>query len=232
MFIYIFLLVFIYSVLKIFFVHKSIRNKKILLLTAHPDDEIMFFYPTIKELCKCNDLYLLCLSNGDYEKIGNIRENELKKLCKLIKFKNYKISYFEDNINKFWDINMVEDEIIKYININGIDILITFDERGISSHPNHISCYLGTKNIKNIDVFYLETVNIYRKFISLLDVINLNKDDIVFTNINLFQILYYMTIHWSQMKWYRCLFLIFSRYTYINTLKNTYENNISKYRKN
>ena len=46
----------------------------------------MFFYPTIKELCKCNDLYLLCLSNGDYDGIGYIREKELKKLRKKILF--------------------------------------------------------------------------------------------------------------------------------------------------
>ena len=115
MFIYIFLLVFIYSVLRIFFVHKSIRNKEILLLTAHPDDEIMFFYPTIKELCKCNDLYLLCLSNGDYDGIGYIREKELKKLCQIINFKGLKISVFEDNINKFWDQQNIEKIVTNYI---------------------------------------------------------------------------------------------------------------------
>jgi N-acetylglucosaminylphosphatidylinositol deacetylase len=37
-----------------------------LLITAHPDDECMFFAPTILALTRTapEDVYLLCLSNG------------------------------------------------------------------------------------------------------------------------------------------------------------------------
>lgn len=40
--------------------------KRVLIVTAHPDDETMFFGPTILSLTRrydC-DVYLLCLSNG------------------------------------------------------------------------------------------------------------------------------------------------------------------------
>lgn len=40
--------------------------KRVLIVTAHPDDESMFFGPTILSLTKRNacNVYLLCLSNG------------------------------------------------------------------------------------------------------------------------------------------------------------------------
>ena len=42
--------------------------KRVLFVIAHPDDESMFFGPTILSLTKRNDcqVYLLCLSNGLY----------------------------------------------------------------------------------------------------------------------------------------------------------------------
>lgn len=45
-----------------------INCKRVLIVTAHPDDEAMFFGPTILSLTKRNDcdVYLLCLSNGLY----------------------------------------------------------------------------------------------------------------------------------------------------------------------
>lgn len=45
-----------------------INCKRVLIVTAHPDDESMFFGPTILSLTKRKncDVYLLCLSNGLY----------------------------------------------------------------------------------------------------------------------------------------------------------------------
>lgn len=41
--------------------------KRVLVVTAHPDDECMFFGPTIVALSKRDEccVYLLCLSNGE-----------------------------------------------------------------------------------------------------------------------------------------------------------------------
>lgn len=39
------------------------RTKNIMFVTAHPDDECMFFAPSILNMPQHN-LYLLCLSNG------------------------------------------------------------------------------------------------------------------------------------------------------------------------
>jgi N-acetylglucosaminylphosphatidylinositol deacetylase len=62
-----------------------------------------------------------------------------------------------------------------------IDVLITFDDRGISSHPNHISLYHGarrflaalvagkTGHTSPVDMYTLTTVGVLRKYTSFLD---------------------------------------------------------------
>jgi len=58
----------------------DVTSKNILLVTAHPDDETMFFAPTILALQRKADMHLyhLCLSNGDAEGLGERRWKELQ----------------------------------------------------------------------------------------------------------------------------------------------------------
>ena len=42
----------------------SFGGKRVLLVTAHPDDECMFFGPTIVNVDEISKLYLLCCSPG------------------------------------------------------------------------------------------------------------------------------------------------------------------------
>ena len=43
----------------------------------------MFFAPSIIQLNSFNKIYVLCLSNGNYEGLGKIRERELEKSCEV-----------------------------------------------------------------------------------------------------------------------------------------------------
>lgn len=64
-----------------------------------------------------------------------------------------------------------------------IDVLITFDSQGVSSHPNHISLYRGARTfvrslITNrpgwespVDLYTLTSVNMVRKYSSVVDVL-------------------------------------------------------------
>ena len=58
------------------------RPRNILLLTAHPDDECMFFAPTILALSEAlqppSKLYSLCLSVGNADGLGDVRRRELE----------------------------------------------------------------------------------------------------------------------------------------------------------
>lgn len=52
---------------------------RFLLLTAHPDDECMFFGPTLVHLLasKANEVHSMCLSSGNADGLGETRVKEL-----------------------------------------------------------------------------------------------------------------------------------------------------------
>ena len=123
------------------------KDKDILLLIAHPDDETMFFIPVLKFLLNLKKkVRILCLSNGNFDKIGDVREKEFSELCKNLNIENSSIlndERLQDNLHKKWDPNVVANKIDEYLNKNDnfqkIGTIITFDHVGVTNHPNHIS---------------------------------------------------------------------------------------------
>lgn len=90
-------------------------NENILLITAHPDDESMFFLPTLLSLKNIRNFYLLCLSNGNGSGLGKIREKELLNASKYLGIKYTEIidrEEFRDSMEAFWDDILIE-KIIK-----------------------------------------------------------------------------------------------------------------------
>ena len=57
--------------------HKPAKN--VLFVLAHPDDECMFFTPTVMSMKKESNLFILVLSNGGYDGLGKIRAKEMEK---------------------------------------------------------------------------------------------------------------------------------------------------------
>ena len=53
----------------------------LLLVTAHPDDEVMFFAPALLCLGEEFTIYILCLSTGDYDGLGASQAGAHKGLC-------------------------------------------------------------------------------------------------------------------------------------------------------
>lgn len=65
---------------------------KFLLITAHPDDECMFFTPIIRNLIKNGcEIDLLCLSTGNFDDKGKTRKLELEKSSKILGIKSLTI---------------------------------------------------------------------------------------------------------------------------------------------
>jgi hypothetical protein len=125
--------------------------KETLIIIAHPDDEVMFFLPTIRFLAKNNKkVRIMCLSNGNFYGLGKLRQEEFENVCKLLKIEDRVLvnnQNLQDDINKKWEIEDVSQVIKLYLekdnNIEKIGSIITFDERGVTNHPNHISCCEG-----------------------------------------------------------------------------------------
>lgn len=107
--------------------------------------------------------------------------------------------------------------------------IVTFDERGVSDHPNHVATYKGVRHLlkmmtrdrKRTVGLKLESTNCVRKFLGIFDLIfSYLLSDFMFININFMSVMKGMAMHKSQNVWYRVLFVLFSRYTYVNTLTN------------
>ena len=128
-----------------------------------------------------------------------------------------------------------------------IDVLLTFDQSGVSSHPNHISLFHGARHfiaslMHNrpgwqcpVDLYTLTSVNIARKYSSFLD----SMLSILIMAFGMRQSgdhpspLLFMsgagevraaqramtTAHKSQMKWFRWGWIGLSRYMVVNDLK-------------
>ncbi|KAJ7621192.1 LmbE-like protein [Roridomyces roridus] len=135
----------------------------VLLLTAHPDDECMFFAPTILALAAReqpsdkrqkdkSSLYSLCLSTGDADGLGAIRPNELEKSLDILNIDSTKRKIIDhpdlqDNFTAAWDAQIIADVVQPFVVENHIDTILTFDRHGISGHPNHKSLPLGVKEL-------------------------------------------------------------------------------------
>lgn len=167
----------------------NLRNKRICLLIAHPDDEVMFFAPTLLALTQSslgNHVTILCLSSGNNEGLGEIRKNELvnsgmrlglRKKDDIFVIDNQD---FPDSMTTKWHKTKVAALLLDLFAPNvgrwpqeaskegfraTIDVLITFDSNGISGHPNHISLFHGAKHfissLADLSLYWANPVSLY-----------------------------------------------------------------------
>jgi N-acetylglucosaminylphosphatidylinositol deacetylase len=233
---------------------------RLLLVVAHPDDECLFFSPTLRVLQTQFhvNLSLLVFSRGNHVGLGTVRALELYGSCRALNIpKEHCISldlpHIQDNPKVWWSEQELIPIINEYINKWSIDLLITFDDKGISGHMNHraiaSAIRLLTKNKTNTMIkmaYELKSVSILRKYSSLLDfqlvfisilprlLHSLLSYIIPFNLISSPDMSYMLLIstpndymvsraafasHQSQYSWDRYIYLIASRYMFINELK-------------
>nr|XP_027191013.1 probable N-acetylglucosaminyl-phosphatidylinositol de-N-acetylase isoform X2 [Cicer arietinum] len=161
---------------------RALRKRNVLLVIAHPDDESMFFTPTINFLtARGHNVQILCLSNGDADGKGNVRKQELFQACASLKVPMQQVKVvnhpdLQDGFGKVWNhsllAKMIEEEIISHC----IDMIITFDNYGVSGHCNHRDVHYGVCKLlhdtsrRDIEVWELVSNNILRKYSGPIDI--------------------------------------------------------------
>eukprot|EP00842_Homolaphlyctis_polyrhiza_P002085 jgi/Hompol1/2878/HPOL_003054-RA len=160
------------------------RRESVLLLTAHPDDECLFFAPTIQALAQSSELHVLCLSNGNAEGLGRIREKELLASCKTLGVHPRNVfsinhSLLQDSMTIDWPLDTIIQVVANHISKHNIDAVSDAQSTGLllaaRSHTNHKALYAAMKLAKSskritLPVYTLTTISVLRKFSSLIDV--------------------------------------------------------------
>ncbi|XP_058219094.1 uncharacterized protein LOC131329750 isoform X2 [Rhododendron vialii] len=217
----------------------SFHQRNVLLVIAHPDDESMFFTPTINYLTsRGHSVHIICMSTGNANGMGNIRKEELYQASAVLKIPVQQVKIldhpdFQDGFGKVWNCELLASIIDEEIRSHAIDLIITFDNYGVSGHCNHREVNLGMRKLlhetaeRDIEAWELISNNILRKYSGPVDICLSLVYVTMYQNGELHCLLNErpnrsynaMAQHRSQWIWFRKLFVVFSSYTYVNTLK-------------
>lgn len=210
-------------------------RRRVMVITAHPDDEVMFFGPTILHFTRQEGalVYLLCMSTGNYYGQGKVRTRELLASCRLLGLESdnviqYRCDDLPDHPDVLWPTVHTANLINHHIHALDVDMVVTFDMGGVSGHSNHSALFFALQHLVEREVlpprceaYSLDTVGMVRKYSSLLDVpISYSLSSCAFTVDRKHHTILQraMRAHSSQYVWFRRLYMYFSRYVLINTL--------------
>lgn len=158
-----------------------IRDSTVYYVIGHPDDEVMFFSPSLVEISKKkhnNHVKIVCFSRGDAvdESFGDIRTQELRNSARIIGIDSEDVivlEKFKDGMDQHWSTDDISSSLQQIVGHEQSVVLITFDESGVSEHPNHIALYHGTKSYfethlrmqnRNYKLFVLKSLNFWEKY--------------------------------------------------------------------
>jgi N-acetylglucosaminylphosphatidylinositol deacetylase len=196
----------------------------------------MFFSPTLLALTPYNKVQVLCLSTGNADGLGTIRKRELVSSCRELGVRSdddvvvIDDAKLPDSMSTSWPSSKILEYLHRYA--ANADAIITFDEGGVSSHPNHISLMQGAQELLAEGtlkkLYTLTSVSILRKYLSVFDIpLTLKvartegEDAFVFVS-DLKQVRIAQRAmtdsHVSQMRWFRWGWIGLSRYMVVNDL--------------
>lgn len=122
------------------------KQKTIVAIFAHPDDEAFGPGGSLATLSQDNDVYLICVTNGDSKngsrkeeiKLGKIRKKELQASAKILGIKQiYFLGFRDGNLNNN-QYHAIVDKIKPVLQKLQPEQLITFEPRGVTGHTDHV----------------------------------------------------------------------------------------------
>ena len=136
----------------------------VIFVLAHPDDESMFFTPTLSHLNFPTHTplqsHLLCLSTGDYAGLGSVRSEEIQRAATFLNFSSLSVlntPSLQDG-SSMWSPPVVKSAVQQFVDDlktktktktkaspQDAFVLVTFDELGVSGHTNHVQTFRGVR---------------------------------------------------------------------------------------
>ncbi|WEJ95412.1 N-acetylglucosaminyl-phosphatidylinositol de-N-acetylase [Yamadazyma tenuis] len=210
-----------------------IRNSTVYYVIGHPDDEVMFFSPSILELSKPiyhNTLKLICLSVGDAvdSSYGPIRSRELHESARILGLHHDDVvvaDEFKDGMDETWDHSRISQVLSHHISEKSNVVIVTFDELGTLNFLEKYSFTVLTNIELMVDHVSQLVLSKILKFninigISLFNTPKNATGTKIYSDLNMLSVSYAAMAygHFSQMVWFRYGWLVFSRYLTFNHL--------------
>lgn len=234
------------------------RIDSLSLVIAHPDDEVMFFAPSLLEfdsrLPSSVEFNIVCLSKGGADGLGDTRIQELQESVNLLlsnSRRRYRLHQYDypDGQEEIWDQKSVQSSIRDSVLIEKKSTaLLSFDDRGVSKHINHIACHEAVSNLLQNEssvkaALYLDSYgdNIVLKYSAFFwEIWKLARDWLIHQGLPIFwpkgkdsdtatlmsgypdyalSFASMVHAHKSQMVWFRYCWWTFSRFVFVNDLK-------------
>ncbi|VDN12673.1 unnamed protein product [Dibothriocephalus latus] len=208
---------------------KCCTTGPILLITAHPDDECMFFSPFLMSMKSMNiEVDLLCLSRGDYYGSGEQRVEELQKSVRVLGINRVKVvndPLLPDDPSVTWPLHKTTKYISSTAKEWHSELLVTFDSYGVSGHSNHRQIYKAVYKLCSVEERF-EAIMLRSHFAFIkyclpiaFPLTCLHSPSLTFYSpfCSIFSAHKAMLQHRSQLMWFRYLYIVFSIYMYANT---------------
>jgi len=201
----------------------------LVLVIAHPDDESMFFLPTLLAW-PSTERTVVCLSEGDFiAGQGAVRRRELVSALHAIGgARDVVVGPFADGPREHWDPAHVASFLRSVLSDDKAlarSTLVTFDAQGISGHANHLATHHGVLSFAAqhppARLLLLQTPHWTVKYSSLVGAAALAlaaPAGVVTANANVLASIHAMQAHASQFVWYRRLFVVFFVGSFVNSL--------------
>lgn len=208
-----------------------------LLVIAHPDDESMFFAPTLHVLQRQGaTVRILCLSNGNGDGLGAVREKELLAACTVLQIPRQNVTIvdhpeLQDGMTRSWPAEAVAQQVQQHLTQHPCDTVLTFDAYGVSGHINHQGVHDGVRLLLESEGHHLGvqhgwqlvSESLLHKYSCLLAVLLsallLRRGQVLVLGGKVWASVRAMAAHTSQWVWYRKLFVLLSSYTLVNRLQ-------------
>lgn len=214
----------------------------LLVLIAHPDDESMFFSPTIIHWTRVlrQRARILCLSTGNFHGQGAVRADELRRAAVVLGISREHVRILDlpdmqDGPTRAWSPAAIARLLEAESREAAVRCVLTFDERGVSGHANHIACALGAKiwlkqaraaahGLGPRTLLQLESVSLVRKYClpwAFAEAVWAagTPDRFTILTPDLETRADAMLVYRSQLVWFRWLYVATSRYMLLNTLR-------------
>lgn len=140
-------------------IKKYSYDTSVILLVAHPDDELLFFKNILEKYNK--NIKVICITNAS----NKIRYNEFIHSLKQFKVFNYEIWDYEDT-HSFYVSHRLRKRIKK--SIQGYTKIYTHSLSGETGHPQHIALYKTVHDeLSSNQKLYVPNIDIYSNNIDI-----------------------------------------------------------------